>query len=203
MQIKICGLTSPEEAAYVNAVQADYIGMVLFFEKSKRNISIAQAKEIMPALHPQIKRVAVTVSPSLEQVRQIHTAGFDYVQIHGELKKEIIRETAVPILRAYNGTSMDFCEYERMSGCERIAGYVFDATSPGSGETCDWDTVNAIPRDKKLFFLAGGLNAQNVAEAIRYVRPDVVDVSSGVEYADKPGKDPVKIKLFAEAARNA
>lgn len=203
MKIKICGLTSPKETDYVNDIEADYIGMVLFFEKSKRNITISQAQEIMNALHPQIKKVAVVVSPALEQVKQIEAAGFDYIQIHGELKNEIINETSIPILRAYNGTSMDLSEYERMSGYERIAGYIFDAVIPGSGQTCDWNAISAIPRDEKLFFLAGGLHAGNVAEAIRHVHPDVVDVSSGVEYGKRPGKDPEKIKAFATAARNA
>ncbi len=103
MQIKICGLTSPKEADYVNAVQADYIGMILFFEKSKRNITISQATPIMQALRPQIKKVAVVVSPTLEQVKQIEAAGFDYIQIHGELKTEIIQKKQSTIGRAMVG----------------------------------------------------------------------------------------------------
>lgn len=205
MQIKICGLTSPKEADYVNAVQADYIGMILFFEKSKRNITISQATPIMQALRPQIKKVAVVVSPTLEQVKQIEAAGFDYIQIHGELKTEIIHETSLPILRAFNGTNINLFSHTKTTGniCDPIAGYVFDATEPGSGLVSDWNILKNIPRDEKLFFLAGGLHAGNVAEAIRHVHPDVVDVSSGVEYGDKPGKDPEKIKAFAAAARNA
>ena len=84
-KIKICGLTSPAEARYLNENHVDFAGMVLFFPKSKRNISIEQAKEIMAALDASIKRVAVVVSPTIEQVRQIEAAGFDYVQIHGEI----------------------------------------------------------------------------------------------------------------------
>ena len=79
-KIKICGLTSPAEARYLNENHVDFAGMVLFFPKSKRNISIEQAKDIMAALDASIKRVAVVVSPSIEQIRQIEAAGFDYVQ---------------------------------------------------------------------------------------------------------------------------
>ena len=70
-KIKICGLTSPAEARYLNENHVDFAGMVLFFPKSKRNISIEQAKDIMAALDASIKRVAVVVSPSIEQIRQI------------------------------------------------------------------------------------------------------------------------------------
>lgn len=205
MQIKICGLTTPTEAEYVNAIQADYIGMVLFFEKSKRNITITRAREIMKPLHSQIKKVAVTVSPTLEQIKQIEAAGFDYIQIHGELKTEIVDKTSLPILQAFNGANKDKFSHIKPEGniYDSIAGYVFDATEPGSGLVSDWDTLKSIPRDEKLFFLAGGLHAGNVAEAIHHVHPDVVDVSSGVEYGDRPGKDPEKIKAFAAAARNA
>lgn len=201
MQIKICGLTGPMEAEYVNAVQADYIGMVLFFEKSKRNITIEQASEIMKALHPQIKKVAVVVSPTLAQAKQIEAAGFDYIQIHGELKNEILEQTSIPILRAFNVKDIDL--YEQYQQSDRIAGYVFDAVKPGSGQVFDWNLIEAIPRDEKLFLLAGGLHAGNVADAIHYVQPDGVDVSSGVEYTDRPGKDPAKIQAFVKAVRGA
>lgn len=91
-KIKICGLTSSAEARYLNENHVDFAGMVLFFPKSKRNISIEQAKEIMAALDASIKRVAVVVSPSIEQVRQIEAAGFDYVQIHGKFRRQRRRQ---------------------------------------------------------------------------------------------------------------
>ena len=109
-KIKICGLTSPAEARYLNENHVDFAGMVLFFPKSKRNISIEQAKEIMAALDASIKRVAVVVSPSIEQVRQIEAAGFDYVQIHAEIPEtetEAEAAIAIPILKAFNVSDMD------------------------------------------------------------------------------------------------
>lgn len=186
-KIKICGLTSPAEARYLNENHVDFAGMVLFFPKSKRNISIEQAKDIMAALDASIKRVAVVVSPSIEQIRQIEAAGFDYVQIHGEIPEtEAEAAKAIPILKAFNVSDMD--SYEKYHNDSRIAGYVFDAIEPGSGKTFDWKLVDNIPRDEKLLLLAGGLNPDNVRMAIEAVHPDGVDVSSGVEMMTKRGR---------------
>ena len=202
-KIKICGLTSPAEARYLNENHVDFAGMVLFFPKSKRNISIEQAKEIMAALDASIKRVAVVVSPSIEQVRQIEAAGFDYVQIHGEIPEtetEAEAAIAIPILKAFNVSDMG--SYEKYHNDSRIAGYVFDAIEPGSGKTFDWKLVDNIPRDEKLLLLAGGLNPDNVRMAIEAVHPDGVDVSSGVENDDKAGKNPEKIHDFVAAIKS-
>ncbi len=202
-KIKICGLTSPAEARYLNENHVDFAGMVLFFPKSKRNISIEQAMEIMAALDASIKRVAVVVSPSIEQVRQIEAAGFDYVQIHGEIPEtetEAEAAKAIPILKAFNVSDMD--SYEKYHNDSRIAGYVFDAIEPGSGKTFDWKLVDNIPRDEKLLLLAGGLNPDNVRMAIEAVHPDGVDVSSGVENDDKAGKNPDKIHDFVAAIKS-
>lgn len=201
-KIKICGLTSPAEARYLNENHVDFAGMVLFFPKSKRNISIEQAKDIMAALDASIKRVAVVVSPSIEQIRQIEAAGFDYVQIHGEIPEtetEAEAAIAIPILKAFNVSDMG--SYEKYHNDSRIAGYVFDAIEPGSGKTFDWKLVDNIPRDEKLL-LAGGLNPDNVRMAIEAVHPDGVDVSSGVENDDKAGKNPEKIHDFVAAVKS-
>lgn len=202
-KVKICGLTSPAEARYLNENHVDFAGMVLFFPKSKRNISIEQAMEIMAALDASIKRVAVVVSPSIEQIRQIEAAGFDYVQIHGEIPEtetEAEAAIAIPILKAFNVSDMG--SYEKYHNDSRIAGYVFDAIEPGSGKTFDWKLVDNIPRDEKLLLLAGGLNPDNVRMAIEAVHPDGVDVSSGVENDDKAGKNPEKIHDFVAAVKS-
>ena len=202
-KVKICGLTSPAEARYLNENHVDFAGMVLFFPKSKRNISIEQAKDIMAALDASIKRVAVVVSPSIEQVRQIEAAGFDYVQIHGEIPEtetEAEAAIAIPILKAFNVSDMG--SYEKYHNDSRIAGYVFDAIEPGSGKTFDWKLVDNIPRDEKLLLLAGGLNPDNVRMAIEAVHPNGVDVSSGVENDDGVGKNPEKIHDFVAAIKS-
>lgn len=200
MKIKICGLTDKREAAYLNSCRVDFAGFVLYFPKSRRNNTISHARDIMRELSPSIMRVAVVVSPTGEQIKNIEQAGFDYIQIHGSLPKSLLSEITLPVLRAFNVT--DIAEYEKYQKNEKIAGYVFDAAKPGSGSPFDWNLVKDIPRDEKLFLLAGGLHAGNVAEAVRAVRPDGVDVSSGVEYSDRPGKDPEKIRDFVTSARN-
>lgn len=201
MKIKICGLTSPKEAEYLNQNNVDFAGFVLFFPKSKRNLSIAQAKEIMAVLQTSIKKVAVVVSPTLEQIQEIEKAGFDYIQIHGRLDETLLSQVTLPVLKAFNIKDMD--QYETFRNCKKIAGYVFDAQEPGSGETFDWNLVTNLPRDEKLFLLAGGLHPDNVANAIAALSPDGVDVSSGVEFENKPGKDPEKISRFVANVRIA
>ncbi|WP_455719981.1 phosphoribosylanthranilate isomerase [Agathobacter sp.] len=214
IKIKICGLTSPDEAAYLNKNHVDFAGMVLFFPKSKRNISIEQAKEIIRSLDSSIKSVAVVVSPTNEQICEIADAGFDYVQIHGAIpdstnpyatNPDSTGEAAgtdnaswdIPILKAFNVSDMG--SYENYHNDPRIVGYVFDAQEPGSGKTFDWNLVDNIPRDEKLLILAGGLNPSNVRTAIQKVHPDGVDVSSGVENDDGDGKNPYKVDKFVSA----
>lgn len=199
MKIKICGLTTPKEAEYLNKDHVDFAGMVLFYPKSKRNISLEQAKAIQQALNPEIKTVAVVVSPTIKQVQQIEAAGFHYLQIHGNLPEGLFHQINIPVLKAFNIKDID--QYEFYHNCTSIAGYVFDAQEPGSGKTFDWSLVKQIPRDEKLLLLAGGLTPNNVQTAITYLRPDGVDVSSGVEYSDKPGKDPIKIHAFVSNVR--
>ena len=211
IKIKICGLTRPEEAAYLNEVHADFAGMVVFFPKSKRNISLEQAKKINQQLLPEIKTVAVTVTPTLEQIKQIQEAGFDLIQIHkspaeltektAEAVKTFAKAFSLPILKAFNVADIE--DYALWRDCPNVAGFVFDAAEPGSGKIFDWTLLQTLPRNEKLFMLAGGLTSENVSNAVRVLHPDGVDVSSGVEYTDKNrlGKDPKRIQAFAEAVR--
>lgn len=199
MMIKVCGLTTKKEAEFLNENKVDLAGMVMFFPKSKRNITPKTAMEIISSLDKNIKKVAVVVSPTYEEIKIIESLDFDYVQIHGELSEELESKINLPILKAFNIKDMDL--YERYQKSEKIVGYVFDAQEPGSGKVFDWSLVKTLPKDGKILILAGGLNPENVAKAIEYIHPDGVDVSSGVEYGDKNGKDPEKIKRFVENAR--
>ncbi len=207
MLVKICGLTRPEEAEYLNENGADLAGFVLFFPKSKRNITVDRAREIMARLDKGIKTVAVVVAPGATEIKVIAEAGFDYVQIHGDVSGELLQlaaERGLRVLKAFNVSDMD--KYEYFHSRPEIAGYVFDAAVPGSGQTFDWSLVQDIPRDEKLLILAGGLHPGNVAEAVAALQPDGVDVSSGVEFDGDVfnGKDPDKISIFLkEAKKNA
>ena len=186
-KIKICGMTCEEDIKAVNKYLPDYIGFVLFFPKSKRNISIKQAKELLAKADKRIKTVAVVVSPTIEQLLQIEEAGFDSIQIHGTMTKEVYEQCQLPILRAFN-----------ISNVEK---YVFDSKNPGSGETFDWKLLAHIRQKQKTeLFLAGGIDETNVKRAISEVDPDVIDLSSAVEKVSKDGafcgKDPEKIKTI-------
>lgn len=201
MIIKICGLTSVDEVEYLKKNNVDFAGIVLFFEKSKRNMTIEKAKEIIERLKQEgIKPVAVTVSPSNEQVQEIESAGFDYIQIHGNIDDMLIAGCKIPVLRAFNVD--DIPKYDAYLKLDNIAGFVFDAGEPGSGKTFDWNVLTGLKRDSsKIYILAGGLNSDNVKRAIDFVKPDGVDVSSGVEYTDRLGKDPDRIDAFCLAVR--
>lgn len=192
--VKVCGLTDTVEADYLNKNKVDFAGFVLFFPKSKRNISIEKAEQIMAELDENIKKVAVIVSPDESEIQQINESGFDYVQIHGEIKDRLLEQISKPVFKAFN--IKDIKNIHKYQNNAKIVGYVFDAAAPGSGKVFDWSILNDIKRDAKTFILAGGLNDSNVREAVKLVNPDVVDVSSGVEYDSGSGKDPEKIKQF-------
>ncbi len=199
MFIKICGITSDKDIEYVNKSGADFAGMVLYFPKSKRNISIMRAAKLKKLLTEDIKAVAVTVSPDLNQVISIRDAGFSYIQIHGELSKEVIdfiknsgnADVEMPdtrkinLVRAYNQVgSVELKEIEMLREMDRTYAFLFDAKEPGSGSRFDWNNIPDRNILKKPYFLSGGLTPDSVAEAITEVNPDGVDVSSGVELSD-------------------
>ncbi|MEE3461298.1 MAG: phosphoribosylanthranilate isomerase [Lachnospiraceae bacterium] len=232
--VKICGITALSEVELLNELKPDFTGFIQYFPKSCRNIDPDTAKALKSRLDPDIMTVAVTVSPSLEQVQAIEAAGFDLIQIHGELPESLFEKTGIPVIRAINIKSMASNEKFDISVIKeelenpQIAGLLFDAASPGSGTSFDWDQLNDILKGittDKLIFLAGGLDPQNVTDAIAIVHPDVADVSSGVENDLKSpgrqgseekaidsaagtkngsprGKDPEKVRSFISAVRN-
>jgi phosphoribosylanthranilate isomerase len=213
-EIKICGLKFPEDVETVNLYEPDYIGMVMFCPKSARNVSPETAQELLKKIKPKIKKVAVVVNPDLEQIQTIEKIGFDFVQIHGEIKNEIFENVKLPVIRAVNVSENSFDEIqkkllEKVLKWNRIQGVLFDAGTPGSGQTFQWDKIerikNSVQEAGVKLFLAGGLNPENVADAIVRVHPDVVDVSSGVEYSERPpgsGKDAKKVASFIANVRN-
>lgn len=202
-ELKICGLTKIREAKMLNQAGADYAGFV-FFQKSKRNISLEQAADIRKRLKPGIQAVAVCVSPEEGLLKQIEEAGFDILQVHGMLRPEILEKTRLPIWRACNLEQPE--DLEKLERHENITGYVVDAKTAGSGRTFDWEKsrkaliearMSCFPGKK--FILAGGLHPGNVAEGITLFAPDVVDVSSGVEGSE--GKEDRLVQLFAERVK--
>lgn len=203
MKIKMCGITTPADVAAANEVRPDYIGMVMYFPKSKRNVSVETARKLLEELREDVKKVAVVVSPVTEQMEEIAELGFDVIQIHGQVSDELIESAHLPVWKAFNVKDMDM--YPHYQGLSNVTGYVFDAGEPGSGKTFDWDSLTDIDRDGRLFVLAGGLTPDNLERAIKQVHPDVVDVSSGIEYDEvngiqKLGKDPEKMRRMKKNA---
>lgn len=201
MKVKICGITNADDINTINCCKPDFAGFVMFFPKSKRNISPETAKNLIEMLDENISSVAVTVSPTLEQVKTIYECGFDYIQIHGEVAENVLSNPYLKVIRAFNVSDLEKFDEYRLN--PNIIGYVFDAHEPGSGKTFDWTMLEKLPRDDKLFMLAGGLNPETVAKAIKAVKPNGVDVSSGVENDDGVGKNPDKVKNFIRNALSA
>lgn len=200
-KVKICGLKNQTDIKCINTLSPDFAGFVMFFEKSHRNISVQTAQELLALLDKNIKSVAVTVSPTEEQLEQIHTLGFDYVQIHGKISEKLLSECKTTVIRAINVSGIE--SIGDIENLDNVKGILFDSAVPGSGKSFDWSMLEKLPKNQKMLFLAGGLTADNVAAAICRVHPYAVDVSSGVELADKSGKDFELVRTFIENARNS
>lgn len=199
VKVKICGITTETEIGYLNESEADYAGVV-FWEKSKRYVTLQKAKKLKDKLINHIKTVAVMVSPEIEFVKEIENAGFDILQIHGELKPEVINKAVKPIWYAQNiKNSSDIADF----GIDQnISAIVIDGEKYGGGKTFDWtaDAVNKRMDIKIPIVLAGGLNSKNVIDGIEKFQPDIVDVSTGVEGTS--GKDKKLILDFIERVKH-
>lgn len=204
--IKICGITNMREIDYLNRSKVDYAGFV-FYEKSKRYITPGSAQELAKALLPEIKKVAVTVDPDRELVKEIEDRGFDILQVHGNPAFGVIKDSAIPVWYAINTKDIEKLDEEicRIDGLlqgesQKIEAFVADAPVFGSGQTFDWTGSRRPDTKSRMFILAGGLNAGNVVKGIKIFNPDAVDVSSSVE--GEHGKDEKKIKEFVAAVRD-
>lgn len=194
--IKVCGLTCKEDIEIVNQVPIAYAGFVVFYPKSKRNVTIEQAQQLIAGLNKTIKSVAVTVSPTIEQAMEIQNAGFDVIQIHGEFAKDVEKCLSIPVFRAINVKEESDVKKVFQEVSEKVAYFVFDGKNPGSGKTFDWGFLKRNVDNNSKIMLAGGLHPGNVREAIEIVRPGIVDVSSGVELDIGIGKDREKVLQF-------
>ena len=133
-------------------VLKDKYPMIQFVEKSRRNIPLERAVLIMKRLDPSILPVAVTVCPEKEQLRRIEEAGFGAVQIHGSIPEMLLDGIRIPVIKAFNVG--DLSDYGRFCGDDRVAGFIFDAQTPGSGKTFDWSLLGNIPAGEKPALIA-------------------------------------------------
>ena len=203
VQVKICGLTNVAEAQAAAAAGADLIGL-MFYERSPRHVSLDQAAEIADQLAPSVVRVGVFVNPSRELVADaIARCRLSLLQFHGEEPPEFCTQFGLMSMKAFRVRDP---ESLRALPNYPTDAWLLDAFTPGqlggTGERFNWDLAVEAGRFGRPIFLAGGLTPDNVAEAVRRVRPFGVDVSSGVE--STPGrKDTAKVRAFIAAAKAA
>lgn len=197
-QIKICGLTSEVDISYVNEARPDYVGFIMNFPKSHRNVTPEQARELRKELAVGIQAVGVFVNQPIERITAIaqHT-GIDYIQLHGSETEQDIklvqRQTNLPVIKAFQiGSNEDL--QKAQNSC---ADYILLDSGQGTGKQFDWSLLGEIQRP---YFLAGGLTPENMKEAIDKLHPFALDVSSGVETENK--KDLLKIKSVVAIAHN-
>ncbi len=204
IRVKICGITSPEDALLAAAAGADAIGLVLW-PASPRYVDEERAREICSRLPPFVLRVGVFVDATRE--RLAHTAvslGLDVLQIHGETPPDSLSGLPRRTLKAIQvGPGFDPEQALRYVGS--VDGILLDTGTAdgargGTGRAFDWKLAGAVRAGAPYLVLAGGLRPDNVRQAIEAVRPDAVDVSSGVE-AEPGRKDPVAVRAFVAAVR--
>ena len=202
-RIKICGITTPDDARAAIGCGADAIGLV-FYAKSPRAVSLERAAEIAAVVPPFVSLVALFVNEPAGQIERIlSTVPVDLLQFHGDEAPEFCRQFDRPWIKALRvKPGVDIQAACDLYGSAR--GLLLDSWQEGvpggTGKTFDWEL--AAQELSLPFVLAGGLNADNVAAAITELRPAAVDVSGGVESA--PGKkDTGKIRQFIAAVHAA
>ena len=204
-QIKICGVTNENDARACVELGADMIGFN-FFRRSPRHIEPAAVRQIIEQIPHRVCAVGVFVDADAEEIRNAATlAGIRCVQLHGETTPRACSGLArdFRVIRAFR-TDPRF--RPEQATAFRDCDVLIDAYHPelrgGTGETCDWSAARAAMRYTRFLILSGGLNAQNVGQAIAAVTPHAVDVCSGIENA--PGvKDHRALEQFISAVRAA
>lgn len=199
VRIKMCGMRRPEDIEAVNAIKPAYVGFI--FDKTKRRyVAPEEAETLRQKLVSEIQSVGVFVNASVEKIRQVLAiCHVDLVQLHGQESNAFIGELRsklpedVKIIKAFTVRTPE----DVMTAEQSAADYILLDNGTGTGETFDWSLLSHVNRP---FFLAGGLNPGNVAEAIEAVHPFAVDVSSGIETDGV--KNLQKMQAFADNVRS-
>lgn len=195
-RIKLCGLTRNEDIAAANALRPDYVGFV-FAPGSRRRVSYEQAAALKERLDPGIQAVGVFTDAAICEVSALLNRGvIDLAQLHGHEDEAYLAQlrcfTSKPIIRALRVKTAEDVRAAEKSRADLL---LFDAGA-GSGTAFDWNVLTGVRRP---YLLAGGLDAENVPDAIRRLRPFGVDVSSGIETGGY--KDNEKMAAFVAAVR--
>jgi len=203
VKVKICGITSAEDALTAVDAGADALGF-MFYASSPRCVTRETATRIIQQLPPFVAKVGVFVNPSVEEVRQaIADCSLDTLQFHGEETPEFCRQFGLKALKAFRVQGPETLEaLPTYSSMAWLLDSFVAGTRGGTGNTFNWDIAARAVEMGGRVILAGGLTPENVADAVRKVRPYGLDGSSGVESA--PGKqDAVKARAFIAAAKGA
>lgn len=196
-KIKFCGIRRAEDIGYINDLRPDYIGFV-FWQPSKRYVTPDTARSLKQQLDPNIRAVGVFVDEAPEAVAELCNQGIiDIAQLHGSEDEETIaalrKLTDAPIIKAYKIKSAEDIEAAKHSAADMVlldSGY-------GTGKAFDWSLFSSLSRP---FFLAGGISAENLEEAISRFRPYAVDLSSAIETDGI--KDKTKMETIMRVLRN-
>jgi len=202
-KIKICGIKTLNDALAAIEAGADYLGFN-FYRRSVRFIEKRACAEITSVLkkeHSQIKLVGVFVNALVEEIKDIlDTCSLDLAQLHGDETAEMLKTLDGKAFKAFRGIPESIDGFVRSESPAFLVDASVKGVYGGSGVTADWNGAAELAQKYPLL-LAGGLTPENVAEAVRQVKPWGVDVASGVESA--PGeKDASKMKAFVRAVRN-
>lgn len=192
VKVKICGVKEVEHVKACAEAGATWIGFM--FAKSKRQISIEQATMLAKHVPSHVKTVGVFVNPTAEDVRTaVEKVGLDFVQYHGNEDPSFIQSLGYPSIKAF---SVRNSEDVKKALDYDVDYYLFDSPGTefagGSGKVFDWSLLEQLSIPKEKVLLAGGLNSNNVEEAIKRVKPFGVDVSSGVERDGRKNSDLIK-----------
>jgi phosphoribosylanthranilate isomerase len=200
--IKICGITLEEDALFCAEQGADYLGLI-FVKSSPRHVSADQARKIadrVRSLPARPKLVGVFVNEPADSIRAVASAvGLDLVQLHGQESDDDCRAVGLPVIKGIRvGAALpDSSAYSAPDWL--LFDTLDDQRAGGTGRRFDWSLMDAYPRTKR-FFLSGGLSPESVVAAISRVRPDALDISSGVEKS--PGvKSREKIRQLFDRVR--
>ncbi|MCB0282915.1 MAG: phosphoribosylanthranilate isomerase [Calditrichae bacterium] len=199
IRIKICGITNLDDAVAAQNLGADAVGFI-FYQKSKRYISPENAKYIINSLNPFIAKVGVFVNESKENVGHIaKSVGLTHVQLHGNESVKYARSLLMPVIRAFNFSELKHVRLDDWQDFSVLIDSGSSSNPGGTGQTFPWqELVKEIQNTP--FILAGGLNPENVLDAIKIAKPIAVDVSSGVEL--EYGKKSIeKIKQFIDKVK--
>ncbi len=203
-RIKVCGITGLEDGRAAVAAGADGLGFI-FVEESPRLVEPDMVRTITTMLPPFVDTIGVFRDAEIEAVEElINYCRLSLVQLHGSESPEYCRSISCPVIKSFaihEGTESE----ELAAYSDVVSGYLLDTyhedMAGGTGMVFDWKIIENI-RPPGPIILAGGLNPENVCDAIRQVKPFAVDVNSGVEY--QPGrKDTDKLKNFADEVRKA